>query len=113
MVRRGPRRPAPSEPAPVRFRWGLIYAWLLLVFACILLATVQSVERKRQEMRMDGLIERKLSLQNELAEVRAEYYRQQSFDEVSRRIERLGLDLGPSRVPAFVLAVPAKEEAGP
>ena len=111
MVRRGGPRAAASEPAEGGVRWVLVYAWLLVVFACILLATVQSVERKRQQMRMDGMIERKLSLQNELAEARAEYYRQQSFDVVSRRVARLGLELGPSRAPAVVLSVPA-EEAG-
>lgn len=104
MVRRKGRRAAalPAERSPVR--WGLVYAWLLLVFVSILLATVQSVELKRKQLGMDRLIERKLSLQNELAEVSAEYYRQQSFEAVSRRVERLGLELLPSRVPAVVLS---------
>ncbi|MBE7560350.1 hypothetical protein HS125_15970 [bacterium] len=98
MVRKSRKRHAPDAP-PEPIRWGWVYVWLLLVFAGILLATTQSVERKGLAMSLDGLIEKKLSLLNTLAELQVKYQEKQTFSAMSRMVDELHLELGPSAIP--------------
>lgn len=107
MVRKSRNRPS-DEPESIPIRWGWVYLWLLLVFSVILLATTQSVERKALAMKMDGLIEKKLSLNNTLAEVRVKYLAMQTFQEMKNKSEALHLELAPSPLPPIRLdAAPA------
>ncbi len=103
MVKKSGTHPS-QEPEARPIRWGWIYLWLLVVFGGILLATMQSVERKALEMKMDGLIEKKLSLLNTEAELQVKYQEKQSFAAISRMVEDLHLELAPSPLPPILLA---------